>query len=437
MAKISVSGALLLSLLCVAAVITAGCDYVPNRDIVVIRLHPDGTPAWTTVIDTGYDDAARDFIEDPGGGFVIAGVNTSRRMGEPGARLVRLSPGGSIEWDRVIPGAQGEPTAVIAVPGGGYAAVSFDGELWRIDADGDLLWKTSTGIGEVWTLASTGDSGYIVAGEKEGRIPFGSVAVYHEDGTISSRDPYPDEPARTPGCSETAIPIGPDKTVMVTQCTVPFELVRQAAVVKLDADGGISWMKSYGGQGLESAWSVVEAPDDSGYLVAGYGSVPDGDGNRSNYIATIRIGPDGSVLHTTILDTIEYFGVPRLRSDPAGFDMLSINTTIRDGSIINTPVDVRLDIQGALVEKQLIDTGIMITWTEDGGYFSAGFPLAGEHSTSVSWKAGSNRLHAVKIGPGGNQEWDREIPGVQVTNVHRVIQTADGGYAILAIRENY
>jgi len=427
---------MVLSLVCIGCILTAGCDYVPNRDIVVVRLHPDGTTAWTTSIDTGYDDAARDFVEDPDGGFVIAGVSTSQRMGEPRARLVRLSPGGAIAWDRMIPGAYGEPAAVIAVPGGGYAAVSFDGELWRIDPDGDILWRTSTGLSGVRTLAGTADGGFVVAGEREDRIPFGSIPVYHENGTISYRDPEPGEPAKTPGCSETAVPIGPDRTVMVTQCTVPFELVRQGAVVKLDADDGISWTRSYGAEGLESAWSVVEAPDGGGYLVAGYGRLPDRTASASSMIL-VRTGPDGAVERTTVLDTVEYYGVPRLRSDPAGFDMLSINTTIRDGSIINTPIDVRLDIQGALVETRLIDTGVIITWTEDGGYFSAGFPLAGVHSASVYGKAGSSRLHAVKLGPGGKQEWDRGIPGVQVNHVHRVIQTADGGYAILAIRENY
>lgn len=429
-------GAIALVLVCIACIIATGCDYVPNRDIVVVRLHPDGTTAWATVIDTGYDDAARDFVEDPDGGFVIAGVSTGQRMGEPRARLVRLSPGGAIAWDRMIPGAHGEPAAVIAVPGGGYAAVSFDGELWLISPDGDVLQRTRTGLSGVRTLAGTADGGFVVAGEREDRIPFGSIPVYQENGTISYRDPEPGEPAKTPGCSETAVPIGPDRTVMVTQCTVPFELVRQGAVVKLDGGGGISWMRSYGSQGLESAWSVIEARDGGGYLVAGYGRVPDRTAGASS-VVTVRTGPDGAVHQATVLGTIEYYGVPRLRSDTTGFDMLSIHSTIRDGSIITTPIEMRLDRSGVLQETRLIDAGIVITWTDDGGFFSAGFPVAGEYSGSSYGKAGSIRLHAVKIGPGGGQEWDRGIPGVQVSHVHRVIQTADGGYAILAVRENY
>ena len=43
--------ALLLLVLCTLA---CGCgDYVPNHDVVLIKLTPDGTTAWTRTLDTG------------------------------------------------------------------------------------------------------------------------------------------------------------------------------------------------------------------------------------------------------------------------------------------------------------------------------------------------------------------------------------------------
>jgi hypothetical protein len=46
-------------------------------------------------------------------------------------------------------------------------------------------------------------------------------------------------------------------------------------------------------------------------------------------------------------------------------------------------------------------------------------------------------LHAIRLDPAGTLIWDREIPGVVVNSVRLVIQTSDGGYAILALKENY
>jgi hypothetical protein len=46
-------------------------------------------------------------------------------------------------------------------------------------------------------------------------------------------------------------------------------------------------------------------------------------------------------------------------------------------------------------------------------------------------------LHAIRLGPDGTLSWDREIQGVVVNYVEKVIQTQDGGYVILAMKENY
>lgn len=437
------SGNIFFSFLCVLVIVSAGCigaDYVANRDIIVIKLNPDGTTAWTKLIDTGYDDAAQDMIETLDGDYVIAAQNSSGRMSPPRPRLIRLSSAGTVLWDRILSGSPGEPTAVIQTRDGGYAAASYDGDIWRVDPAGNTLWTRSTGIRGVWSVIGTGDSGFVIAGEQEGRIPFGSVTVYNTDGSVSSRQPYANETSRIPGCSETSIPAGPHETVMVTMCTAPYELVSQAVAVKLDSRGNVSWQRSYGAEGLESAWSVIEASPDRGYLLSGFGKIPERNGSIANHIYAVQLASNGTALQVTRLDRIEYFRPAQMRSISDGYAILFVNTTLKDGYYHHEPVEVHLDRNGHMMTMQPLDAGYIIAWTRDGGYFSAGFPVTGgssEYSESIYGQARSDRLHAMKLNPDGSRAWDRTIPDVVVNHVRKVIQTSDGGYAILAVKENY
>jgi hypothetical protein len=87
----------------------------------------------------------------------------------------------------------------------------------------------------------------------------------------------------------------------------------------------------------------------------------------------------------------------------------------------------------------VIDAGPITTWTDDGGYFSAGFPsMTGSPGYGEAIYGRADRpLHAIRLDPNGTLSWDREIRGVVVNYVEKVIQTSDGGYVILAMRENY
>ena len=58
--------AAILTMLVVVLTASTGCtglDYVPNHDIVVLKLTPDGSIEWTKVIDNGFDDEAEDVVE--------------------------------------------------------------------------------------------------------------------------------------------------------------------------------------------------------------------------------------------------------------------------------------------------------------------------------------------------------------------------------------
>lgn len=113
---------------------------------------------------------------------------------------------------------------------------------------------------------------------------------------------------------------------------------------------------------------------------------------------------------------------------------------MKDGHFNNNPVDAHLDFSGDVKKTRPVNSGVIITWTGDGGYFSAGFPIGGGftgYTESVYGQGGTNTLHAMKLDSDGKMVWDRGIADVRANYVKKVIQTSDGGYAILALKENY
>lgn len=433
----------ILALVVICITISAGCigmDYVANRDIMVIRLDPDGTTAWTCLIDTGFDDAARDLAETPDGGFIIAGQNTSKRIGNPHSRLLRLTSRGAIQWDQILRDGYGELTAVAPAGDGDFVVASFDGGVWRIDPEGKVRWEKGTGMTGVWSIVPTMDGGFVAAGAAEGTIPLGTAPVFHRDGTFSPRPPFANETVVTPGCHETALPAGPRGTIMVTECTVPFTLVRQAMVMKLDREGGLTWNWSYGEEGLDSVWAIAESFDGRGFLLAGYGRIPEVNGGSDADLLVLPISDGGEPGAISRIDRTGYYTSPLLRSSPAGYEMIYISTIPIGNHSVPRPIAVHTGLDGGVVSSSPLATGIVTGRTSDGGYISAGFPGPGGDSVmgeSVYGRPDGYPLRVVRLHSDGSRSWEREITGIGVHHVRKVIQTRDGGFAILAVRENF
>ena len=194
-------------------------------------------------------------------------------------------------------------------------------------------------------------------------------------------------------------------------------------LVKTDAFGNIEWNKTYGGDGQDRAYSLVETSD-GGYALAGstwsFGAGKDDfwlvktdrygnlewnrtyGGARSDSASSLVVTSDGGFAlagDTFLINS----------SDP---DFLLIKTDAYGNMEWNQTYDSWWDHASSVVE------------TSDGGYVIAGF--AGSYF-------GIGDFWLVKTDGNGNMEWDKKHD----KGLNSMVETSDGGFALAGVRESF
>jgi len=131
-----VHAAVTLVLVMVPVLLAAGClgeDYVPDHDLIVIKLASDGTLAWSQNINKEGDDKASILIPTSDGGAVIP---------ENYFSLLRLSTNGETLWERNFMDSGCMVDSFIQLRDGSFlTGSSATGVICKIDMDGNLVWN--------------------------------------------------------------------------------------------------------------------------------------------------------------------------------------------------------------------------------------------------------------------------------------------------------
>jgi hypothetical protein len=369
----------------VIMVFLSGCigwDYVPNRDFIVVKLHPDGSTAWTRTIDTGYDDSATIIAQIKNGDLLIAAQNTSERSGPSHSYLLRLSGEGTTIVEMSVDDYP-RLSGITPTRDGGFATTQEYGGIRRYGPDGKFLWDWNTGPDDdVWSYRFTGatietlDGGFAMAG-----------TAYHFPGG--------------------------------------------AVITKLDSEGVVAWKERIGDAGAEKALSVAEFPDGSGYLASTVRGVAPDNGTEQRYsYSAVWLAANGTTIHTTQIGITRY--PPQVISMRLGADEDCIiyrdDMQIQNNTLVFQLVAVVFDRNGTELDRKIIDADPVVSMTNDRGYFSAGLR---NYSPE-----GSGLIHIRKYNPDGQPSWDRDIPDVISSRLITSLQTSDGGNVILALKEN-
>ncbi|MEW5734292.1 MAG: hypothetical protein AB1921_05535 [Thermodesulfobacteriota bacterium] len=299
----------------VAAGVTAGFG-AGVEDIWVFKTHSDGSLDWQKRYGGAAEDDATCIINTPvAGGYLVAAWTNSFGAGSADLWLLKLTSDGQISWQKTYGGPNAETVnSVEEVEGGGYflagTTYSFGdetGDAWllRLDNSGDIVWEKrfAGASGSYSDHATAGrplsDGGFIVAG---GETAVGAggydlwVLKLAGDGSIVWQKAY----GGSGNDQAYDIRPTPDGGYLVAGSTTSYgNGGYDAWVLKLDADGAISWQETFGGASTDHAFRAQVVPE-GGFVVVG-STESFGAGGQDIFV--LRLDENGDIPGCPVMNT--------------------------------------------------------------------------------------------------------------------------------------
>jgi hypothetical protein len=301
--------------------IVAGCSRSKDGDVTnnygkddfwVVKLKEDGALDWEKSFGGSDFEYASSIQQTKDGGYILAGTSRSKdgdvsdNHGDTDFLVVKLKEDGTLEWKKSLGGSNFEyASSIRQTKDGGYVlagtSISGDGdvssgsslngeEFWvvKLTEDGTLEWGKQ--LGGAYTeyassIQQTKDGGYILvgtSGSKQKIAPenHGSsdlwIVKLKENGVIdwekSIGSPKNDQANSIQQSRDGGYIVGGE---------FPNEAgASDFWVVKLKDNGTVDWQRTFGGSGIDKAYSIQQTQD-GGYIVAGESQSDDGDVHKN------------------------------------------------------------------------------------------------------------------------------------------------------------
>ncbi len=276
-----------------------------DHDVYVVQTDEKGEPLWEQNFGGRYCDYAWSVQQTKDGGFILAGGTESFGAGVYDVYLIRLDASGKKLWEKTY-GGKGSDCgyAVLEMDDGGYLVTgnseSFGNGntgvyLLRTDGSGRMIWQKTYGGGSSnyysWSLAASGDGGFVIAGEKEITGGQGGILVplllkVDSNGNLLWEKTYGGQSAG----SAYAVRKTKDGGYILAGKKESAGGGYDTWVVKTDKNGDPVWEKTIAGTGCNSGYSILPSKD-SGYVVAGRKGMEKGAGSEILLLKLEGTGP--------------------------------------------------------------------------------------------------------------------------------------------------
>lgn len=319
---------------------------------------------WQATYGGGGNEEANSIKQTADGGFIIAGYSTSQN--------------GDVS---------------------GHHGTSLHADFWilKLDNSGKISWQKSLGGTDndiARSVATTSDGGYIVAGDTYSND-------YDVHGNHGSQDAW---------------------------------------IVKLNSSGDTLWERCYGGTLNETANSIIQTTD-GGYLVAGYTNSADDDVSKSGVgedIWILKLAANGDISWSKTYggnnDDEAYSIVANGSSYLVAGMSKSSNISGHHGNAGSSDDWVfEIDNTGTQLWSKLLggsgdDEAHAINATADGGVIIGGFSNSSDGD--ISGNHGNNDYWIVKLNAAHNIDWQQSFGGSYDDYAYDVEQTTDDGFII-------
>lgn len=253
-----------------------------SADVYLLKTDQNGTIQWTKTIGGTDWEEGHFVIETSDTGYIHCGYTISYGAGNEDIYLIKNAADGSVQWTKTFGGNgadyghfiqdASDSGYVIAGTTNSFGAGGLDFYLVKTDENGNVSWsKTYGGAGDDdgWAIAATTDGGYIISGFTNS---FGAGGY---DGYLIKTDANGNVSwSKTYGGPQDeeilAVIQTSDGGYMISGETESFgNGDEDIYLVKTDANGNVLWSKTFGGPGEEGCQSI-EQTSDGGYVIAGY-----------------------------------------------------------------------------------------------------------------------------------------------------------------------
>ncbi len=350
------------------------------------------------------------------GGYIIAGRTTSNNGDVSGNHggidwwVVKTDVLGNIQWQKTLGGGADDIAYhVIQTADGGYAVAgwteSSDGDVtgyqgnkdcWvvKLSSAGAIEWEQSLGgtsEEEFRYITQTADGGYACSGWSRSN-----------NGDVSG-----------------------------------LKGVRDAWLVKLDANGTLVWQKMLGGFSDDRGYTVEQTSND-GYILSALSNSSNGDVSANNG------GFDYWLVKTDSVGTIEWennyggSGAEDMRGAIETADggyIITGYTASNDVDVtgfngVNDMWIVKVDNLGAIQWTNALggtatDRGSQIIQTTDGGYLASGFTNSTDGDVT-GFQGGAGDYWMVKLTSAGVLDWQKTLGGTGFDQGGRVVEITNG-----------
>jgi len=253
-----------------------------------------------------YEDV-QEVIQTPDHGFIMCGTTESFGAGQSDILVIKTDQAGMVQWSNTY-GSSGNDysVAVRIAPAGGYVIAGYsyglsadtltdDFLLLNIDTAGNVNWvKTYGGVDndESHALAVMADSGFVIAGTTSSFGGVSGQAGYVVRTDAAGNKLWSKAIAQNSDQQLFSVDATADGGCIVAGYTYvsSFRLF-DVFIAKISASGVKQWVRSYGGNNSEQAFSIRLAST-GGYVVSGYTS-SFGTGQEDAFI--LRIDDTGNV----------------------------------------------------------------------------------------------------------------------------------------------
>lgn len=200
-------------------------------------------------------------------------------------------------------------------------------------------------------------------------------------------------------------------------------------LVKTNEYGDSLWSRTYGGRAYSYCRKVIELAD-GGFILAGYTT---GYGGGSHDFFLVRTNANGDSLWArTFGGGGSDFCSDFIQTRDGGFALAGNTNTYdiarQDFWLIKTDANGNLQWSNTFGGEGT-DQCFSIIQTRDGGYALVGFTYSFDVNERDFW--------LVKTDSRGNEEWNRTFGGDSLDDCHNVMQTYDGGYMLSGSSVSY